>query len=118
MAISHFTTFYFPLPMARHQFKARPINPEVFTRGGMYGVKQVADVGVTEAKTPNLATKRRQEQRRARDEEEEGEGGEEGGESFHAKPMPNFEKLQVCMCSNVRIYIHMYLETTPTCLDL
>ena len=64
-------------------------------------MKQVADVGVTEAKTPNLATKRRQEQRRARDEEE---GGEEGGESFHAKPMPNFEKLQVCTCSNVGIY--------------
>ncbi len=74
---------YCACPLCRYQFKATRLNPEIFTRGGLFGVPNRKTEAVTTIPvSPHLATRERQ--RRVEKEEEEGEKWAE----FVARPVP------------------------------
>ena len=75
--VNHIVNFLFIIIIApvtiRHQFKARPINPEIFRSGGECGVRRVAIQPVTKAVSPCLTTKGRFSAKRGREEMEKEE---------------------------------------------
>ena len=80
--------------MRRYQFKAKAINPDVFLKGGLHGVpRKKSEVQLTEAHTPPLATTERSRKRRAQEMSDATD--EEESTTFHAQPMPNFNKITV-----------------------
>ncbi len=85
---------YLVPPLSRYQFKATRLNPEIFTRGGLYGVpNRRTEAFMTVPESPHLATRERSQQRKGGEEEEEGEKHP----VFVARPMPKkiFEKVRV-----------------------
>ena len=85
----------------RYQFKANPINPDIFRKGGLHGVpRKKTEVHLTEAHTPQLATKSRSLKRRAEEMSDMPEEEEEDQTVFHAQPMPNFNKVTVSYSGN------------------
>ena len=86
--------------MFRYQFKAKPINPDVFLKGGLHGVpRKKSEVQLTEAHTPVLATTERSRKRKAQEMSDTTDGDEEEqtATTFHAQPMPNFTKITVSL---------------------
>ena len=83
----------------RYQFKAKPLNPDIFLKGGLHGVpRKKTEVELTEAHTPVLATKERCRKRKAQemtDANDDGDEEEQTATTFHAQPMPNFNKITV-----------------------
>ena len=82
----------------RYQFKAKPINPDIFLKGGLHGVpRKKSEVQLTEAHTPVLATTERSRKRKAQEMSDTADGDEEEplATTFHAQPMPNFNKITV-----------------------
>ena len=80
--------------MLRYQFKAKPINPDIFLKGGLHGVpRKKSEVHLTEAHTPVLATTERSRKRRAHEMNDTTD--EEDTTAFHAQPMPDFNKITV-----------------------
>ena len=80
----------------RYQFKAKPINPSIFIKGGLHGVPRKKDeVHLTEAHTPPLATKERSLKRKAEELSDAGTSEGEDQAVFHAQPMPDFSKVKV-----------------------
>ena len=78
----------------RYQFKAKPLNPNIFQREGLYGVPQKRlELPMTEPLTPHLATEDRIQQRKA----QEAQDHSEPKHNFHARPVPKeiFEKVKV-----------------------
>ena len=94
-----FYTRYHTLCTCRYQFKAKPINPDIFLRGGLHGVpRKKSDVQLTEAHTPVLATTERSRKRKAQEmssDTADGDEEEQSATTFHAQPMPNFTKITV-----------------------
>ena len=82
----------------RYQFKAKPLNPDIFLKGGLHGVpRKKTEVQLTEAHTPVLATTERSRKRKAQEMSDTTDGDEEEQTAtiFHAQPMPNFNKITV-----------------------
>ena len=80
----------------RFQFKAKALNPEIFRKGGLFGVPCKRANPITKPRSPQLATVERFQQKKKdvaqADQGEEGEYFE-----FHAKPLPKdiFERVKV-----------------------
>ena len=80
----------------RFQFKAKALNPEIFRKGGLFGVPCKRPNPITMARSPLLATVERFQHKKKdgaqADQEEEGESFE-----FHARPLPKdiFERVKV-----------------------
>ncbi len=96
--------YYSPLvPVTiRHQFKARPINPEIFRSGGECGVRRVAIQPVTKAVSPCLATKERFSAKRGREEMEK----EEEKREFKANRISTYS---TCRIQSIIYSQHTYL---------
>ena len=78
----------------RFQFKAKALNPEIFRKGGLFGVPCKRANPITKPKSPQLATVERFQQKKkdiAQADQEEGFKG------FTANPLPKdiFERVKV-----------------------
>ena len=81
----------------RSQFKAKALNPEIFRKGGLFGVPCKRANPITKPKTPQLATVERFQQKK-KDAAQADQGGEgECFKGFHANPLPKdiFERVKV-----------------------
>ena len=75
--------------LCRYQFKAKPINSEIFSREGLYGVPMKRTADLTKPVTPDLSTKRVMQKRGTLP------ADKEVPKKFRARPMPDFKEVRV-----------------------
>lgn len=80
--------------LSSYKFKANPINPDIVNKAGLYGVPRKIASTTTIPHSPMLTTNKRTLEK---NEEVENVNSREVEPNFQAKPMPNFEKILVCI---------------------